>query len=65
LPIIRFTDASTTPGVRLNVRWTRPWQAAHVIPVTGMTTFSGDDGVGRGAAGPGGVMRAVVMIGSR
>ena len=34
---IRFTVASATPGVRASVRCTRAWQAAQVMPVTGMT----------------------------
>jgi hypothetical protein len=32
---MRLTEASMTPGDLVNVRWTRAWHAAHVIPVTG------------------------------
>src|SRR5688500_18814083 len=33
--VIRFTDASATPGSAARVRCTRAWHAAQVIPVTG------------------------------
>lgn len=41
MAIIRLTDASVTPGCLASVFCTRAWQAAQVIPVTGMraTTF--------------------------
>src|SRR3954447_11514364 len=35
---MRFTPASTTPGCFCSVRCTRAWQAAHVMPDTGMRT---------------------------
>ena len=34
--IMRFTEASSTPGCRASALCTRAWQAAQVIPVTGM-----------------------------
>src|SRR4051812_14456142 len=37
--IIRLTVASATPGCRCRARWTRAWQAAQVIPETGMLIF--------------------------
>src|SRR6266498_1279621 len=33
-PVIRFTDADLTPGVRSSERCTRPLQAAQVMPAT-------------------------------
>jgi hypothetical protein len=35
--VIRFTAASRTPGWRTSARCTRAWQAAHVIPDTGIS----------------------------
>src|SRR5690349_2052425 len=35
---MRFTPASTTPGCFCSVRCTRAWQAAQVIPETGIRT---------------------------
>jgi hypothetical protein len=39
-PVIRFTLAELTPGVRSRVRWTLALQAAQVMPVTGMVAES-------------------------
>ena len=39
-PVMRFTFAVATPGVRSSVRCTRPLHAAQVIPVTGMVQDS-------------------------
>jgi hypothetical protein len=48
---MRLTEASATPGVRDSVRWTRLWQAAQVIPLTGMTILLPGSGfVAAGAA---------------
>src|SRR5690349_11505612 len=37
---MRLTLASSTPGCRASVRWTRAWHAAQVIPDTGMSMRS-------------------------
>src|SRR5512147_2920854 len=51
---MRFTPASTTPGCFCSVRWTRAWQAAQVIPDTGMRIVrSPATGAASGAAGIG------------
>jgi hypothetical protein len=41
-PVIRLTLADDTPPVCSSVRCTRPLQAAHVMPVTGMVQDSED-----------------------
>src|SRR5262245_6093364 len=38
---MRLTAARLTPGVFSSTRCTRPWQAAHVIPETGMVMRTG------------------------
>src|SRR3954465_2471768 len=38
--IMRLTLASATPGCFSSIRWTRAWQAAHVMPLTGMRMVS-------------------------
>src|SRR5687767_7965753 len=45
LSVMRLTDASSTPGSFESARCTLAWQAAHVIPPTGMVTRT----VGAGA----------------
>src|SRR6185436_5360464 len=50
---MRLTPASTTPGCRWSVRCTRAWQAAHVIPETGIRIVRspGTGGAGEDTAG--------------
>ena len=50
--VIRLTAASSTPGVRSSTRCTRAWQAAHVIPETGMFSFADAGRSGRTAIPP-------------
>jgi hypothetical protein len=47
---MRLTLADATPGVFSSARCTRPLQAAHVIPVTGMVQDSAGDAGASGVA---------------
>jgi hypothetical protein len=45
-PVIKFTAASTTPGLRVSARWTLAWHAAQVMPPTSSVAVSvGDEAV--------------------
>src|SRR5215207_1383258 len=56
---MRLTPASTTPGCRWRVRWTRAWQAAHVIPDTGMRTVRSPWTGGAGGAAGGALVSSM------
>src|SRR4029453_2061005 len=60
--VIRFTAASRTPGWRTSVRCTRAWQAAHVIPDTGMSIRT--TGASSLAATRAVMLRSLTSIGS-